>query len=56
MKCENKSGCMWYDTDGQPIQAHAGMILHYNDMYYWYGQNMTGERGAGSPGGAVRRT
>ncbi len=43
MKSENKNGCMWYDIDGQPIQAHAGMILHYNDMYYWYGQNMTGE-------------
>ena len=43
MKNRNKNGCMWYDTDGAPIQAHAGMILKFKDTYYWYGQNMGGE-------------
>ncbi len=50
MKSENKNGCMWYDTDGNPIQAHAGMILRHKDTYYWYGQNMGGETDCSEPG------
>lgn len=29
----------WLDTDGQPIEAHAGGILRVGDVYYWYGEN-----------------
>lgn len=32
------NGEIWYDTDGQPIQAHGGGILEYNGIYYWYGE------------------
>lgn len=34
-----KNGTMWMDVDGNPIQAHGGMILSYNGIYYWYGEN-----------------
>lgn len=38
----NQNGQMWYDTDGQPIQAHGGMILEHKGIYYWYGENKNG--------------
>lgn len=33
-------GRIWLDTDGNPIQAHGGGILHdeKSRMYYWYGE------------------
>lgn len=34
-----KNGTMWYDTAGKPIQAHGGMILEEQGVYYWYGEN-----------------
>jgi hypothetical protein len=40
-------GKIWYDTDGHPINAHAGGILYHNNMYYWFGQIMIpGKRGS----------
>lgn len=33
---------MWYDTDGNPIQAHGGMILEHRGVFYWYGENKDG--------------
>ncbi len=39
----NKNGTMWLDTDGNPIQAHGGMIEKFDGIYYWYGENKTGE-------------
>jgi len=40
-------GSQWYDTDGNPINAHAGGILQHEGIYYWYGQIMiSGERGS----------
>jgi beta-xylosidase len=42
-------GKTWYDTDGNPINAHAGGVLYYNNTYYWYGQIMIpGKRGSDS--------
>ena len=38
----NKNGSTWYDTDGELIQAHGGMILEHEGMYYWYGENKNG--------------
>lgn len=39
----NKNGTMWLDTDGNPIQAHGGMIEKFDRIYYWYGENKAGE-------------
>lgn len=38
----NKNGTMWLDTEGNPIQAHGGMILEADGIYYWYGENKNG--------------
>ena len=32
------SGTIWKDTDGNPINAHGGGILHHQNTYYWYGE------------------
>ncbi|NLG14473.1 MAG: family 43 glycosylhydrolase [Lentisphaerae bacterium] len=29
----------WLDTNGNPINAHGGGILLYQDTYYWYGEH-----------------
>ena len=34
-----KPGEVWLDTNGKPIQAHAGSIIQVADRYYWYGEN-----------------
>jgi hypothetical protein len=31
-------GAVWNDTDGRPINAHGGGILHHAGVYYWYGE------------------
>ncbi|OCT14756.1 hypothetical protein A8709_11305 [Paenibacillus pectinilyticus] len=38
-----KSGEVWLDGDGVPIQAHGGGILYNesNQTYYWYGEDKT---------------
>ncbi len=33
---------VWLDTNGQPIQAHAGSLLEDARRYYWYGENKDG--------------
>lgn len=38
-----RPGALWLDTDGRPINAHGGGLLHYGDTYYWYGEHK-GER------------
>ncbi|MEF9946012.1 MAG: glycoside hydrolase family 43 protein [Lachnospiraceae bacterium] len=38
----NKNGTLWHDTDNNPIQAHGGMILLHEGIYYWYGENKNG--------------
>jgi hypothetical protein len=34
-------GETWLDEDGNSIQAHGGGILHYGNVYYWYGEDRT---------------
>lgn len=34
-----KNGTVWTDINGNPIQAHGGMIMKHEDMFYWYGEN-----------------
>jgi len=35
-------GGVWRDTDGNPIDAHAGCILFHEGIYYWYGEAKAG--------------
>ncbi len=32
-------GQLWLDTDGNPIQAHAGSMHYENEIFYWYGED-----------------
>ncbi len=38
------NGEIWRDTDGNVIHAHGGHILFWQGVYYWYGENRTGNR------------
>lgn len=35
-------GKVWNDTDGNPIQAHAGSVHYFGGKFYWYGENKKG--------------
>lgn len=37
-----KNGTCWLDDEGNSIQAHGGMILCHEGIYYWYGENKSG--------------
>ena len=34
-----RSGQIWTDTSGYPINAHGGGVMHYKGKYYWYGEH-----------------
>lgn len=34
-----KNGTLWKDMEGNDIQAHGGMILQHEGVYYWYGEH-----------------
>lgn len=34
-----RPGEIWLDTNGKPIQAHAGALIGVGDTFYWYGEN-----------------
>ncbi len=34
-----KNGQMWLDDAGNPIQAHGGNIIKYENKWYWYGEH-----------------
>jgi len=34
-----KPGEIWPDTDGKHINAHGGMILFHDGIYYWFGES-----------------
>ncbi len=38
-KMVHKNGEMWYDVDGNPIQAHGGCIINHKGKWYWYGEH-----------------
>ena len=40
-----RPGKVWYDTEGNRIQAHGGSILYVDGVYYWYGENKEGITG-----------
>ena len=37
-----RPGVVWKDTDGNPINAHGGGVLHHQGVYYWYGMVLEG--------------
>ncbi|XP_031387756.1 uncharacterized protein LOC116200926 isoform X2 [Punica granatum] len=49
-------GRVWLDTDGNPIQAHGGGILHDegSETYYWYGEYKEGPTYRAHKKGAAR--
>ncbi len=32
-------GAVWYDTDGNRIEAHGGGVLKRGDTFYWVGHH-----------------
>lgn len=36
-------GEVWKDTKGIPIQAHRGRVTYQEGVYYWHGENSTGD-------------
>lgn len=38
-----KNGVTLFDTDGNVLHAHGGWILKVKDIFYWYGENRTGQ-------------
>ncbi len=50
ISCKNQSGDkkitpgdIWYDIEGDPINAHGAGILYDNGMYYWFGEIKSGK-------------
>lgn len=33
------SGQLWFDSDGNHINAHGGGIIHHEGKYYWFGEH-----------------
>jgi len=42
-----RPGAPWHDTEGRPIQAHGGGLLHDRGTYYWFGEDKDGPTGDG---------
>ena len=34
-----RSGAVWLDTNGTPINAHGGGLFYENGVYYWFGEH-----------------
>jgi beta-xylosidase len=39
MQSHFSPGELWPDTNGTPINAHGGGILHHQGIYYWFGEH-----------------
>ena len=37
-----RPGEIWPDTNGVPINAHGGGVLHHEGVYYWFGEHKVG--------------
>lgn len=40
---EIRSGDVWPDTEGKPVNAHGGGVLLHEGTYYWYGEIKQGK-------------
>lgn len=38
-----KNGTVWLDDQNKPIQAHGGMIMEHEGIWYWYGEHKGAE-------------
>jgi beta-galactosidase len=38
-----RSGEVWKDTEGRPVNAHGGGLLHHEGTYFWYGEIKEGK-------------
>lgn len=47
----NTNGEVWFDDQNNQIQAHGGMILKFENLYYWYGENKDSDNYKSSSGG-----
>ena len=36
-----KNGQLYFDTNGNHINAHGGSLLEHNGVWYWYGEHKT---------------
>jgi hypothetical protein len=34
-------GAVWYDTDGNKIDAHGGGVVQRGDTFYWVGHGVS---------------
>lgn len=34
-----RPGQEWLDTEGKPIESHAGAVIYIDGTFYWYGEN-----------------
>ena len=41
-----RPGQVWFDTNGNRIQAHGGSVFYSDGVYYWYGENKEKTTGA----------
>jgi hypothetical protein len=35
---------VWYDTDGNKIDAHGGGVVQRGDTFYWVGQSASSSK------------
>ena len=45
---KHKNGQMWYDDQGNAIQAHGGCIIEHKGTWYWYGEHKGAENVPGT--------
>ncbi len=51
-----RSGEVWLDTKGDPINAHGGGMLYHKGHYYWYGEHKSDHTHAALVGVSVYRS
>ena len=42
-----RPGETWYDTSGNAINAHGGCVVYHEGVYYWFGEQRSGNKSDG---------
>lgn len=42
-----RPGETWYDTSGSAINAHGGCVVYHEGVYYWFGEQRSGNKSDG---------
>ena len=42
-----RPGETWYDTSGKALNAHGGCVVYYEGVYYWFGEQRSGNKSDG---------